>query len=202
MLKNINIHISSRDFCPNSLISDLRGLNASISIEDPHFFQPKGLHLYFLMGSKDPRSMNARFPERSVLICEKPSQTTVYDFLKSGFIDVFISPINFIEFTPKLFFLHEKCLSLEITHLKKAILKKIDGSLTKKEGQILELLLSTQNCGVTRMELNEHCWPGLKFELKALDVHLFNLRRKLEPKGITVEYSKGKWFLKGIADLI
>lgn len=61
--------------------------------------------------------------------------------------------------------------------------------LTAKEFQILSLLQQAPQHTVTRGEIVQKVWGNVKVGSKTLDVHIFNLRRKLNP--IQVEISFG-----------
>lgn len=52
--------------------------------------------------------------------------------------------------------------------------------LTKVECKLLELLLTNQKI-TSRNEINQHIWDGkIEVSSKAIDVHIFNLRKKLQ----------------------
>jgi DNA-binding response OmpR family regulator len=61
--------------------------------------------------------------------------------------------------------------------------------LTAKEFQILSLLQQAPQNMVTRNDIVKKVWGNVKVGSKTLDVHIFNLRRKLNP--IRVEISFG-----------
>lgn len=61
--------------------------------------------------------------------------------------------------------------------------------LTAKEFQILSLLQQAPKHTVSRSEIVQKVWGNVKVGSKTLDVHIFNLRRKLNP--IQVEISFG-----------
>jgi hypothetical protein len=39
------------------------------------------------------------------------------------------------------------------------------------------------------------CWKDLTVHPKTLDVHLFNLRQKLETVGAAIRFNDGRWFV-------
>jgi DNA-binding response OmpR family regulator len=57
--------------------------------------------------------------------------------------------------------------------------------LTLKERQLLASFL-TRTGVLTRNELHEALWRGVSVNRKTLDVHLFNLRRKIHPLGFDI----------------
>lgn len=61
-------------------------------------------------------------------------------------------------------------------------------SLTSKEFQIVTMIFQTPNHTQTREEILARIWGNVKVGSNTLDVHLFNLRRKLEPIGLKIVY--------------
>lgn len=60
--------------------------------------------------------------------------------------------------------------------------------LTPKELQIFTILRRESNQPVSRHELIKNVWGGVSVTPKALDVHLFSLRKKAESFGIDIEF--------------
>lgn len=63
-------------------------------------------------------------------------------------------------------------------------------SLTSKEFEILSALYHAKNRTASRPELLERIWGKASLETKALDVHMHNLRRKVEPLGIRIVHRR------------
>ena len=77
-----------------------------------------------------------------------------------------------------------------------AIFKPIFSELTAKENAILSLFKESTSGEVTRDEIVTTVWENLKVHPKTLDVHLYNLRRKLQAHGLKIALShNGKWRL-------
>jgi hypothetical protein len=55
----------------------------------------------------------------------------------------------------------------------------VEQQLTRKEEQLFEFLFRSGKEGLEKTELVSMLWPRQKVSEKSLDVHLFNLRRKL-----------------------
>lgn len=69
--------------------------------------------------------------------------------------------------------------------------------LTTKEAEILSLFLSSNNRRLTRQEIVNFVWQYTPIQSKTLDVHLFNLRKKiLKRKMHILTDGPGKWVLK------
>lgn len=110
--------------------------------------------------------------------------------LSRGAFDVIIGSVRYNEFNGKLehFFSEENQASL----LKKYTNKYLD--LTKKEQQLFDFLVAHPR-GITRDQLMTKCWKNVSVHPKTLDVHLFNLRQKLEAVGGAVGFRNGSWHL-------
>jgi DNA-binding response OmpR family regulator len=63
---------------------------------------------------------------------------------------------------------------------------KLAISLTTKEFQIISLLYNSKNLTVSRSELMTKIWNKTDNGSKTLDVHLHNLRRKIQPMGLKI----------------
>jgi DNA-binding response OmpR family regulator len=61
-------------------------------------------------------------------------------------------------------------------------------TLTSKEYQILSVLRAGGESGVLREDLTGRVWEGLTVNSKTLDIHIVNLRRKLSPIGLAIEF--------------
>lgn len=69
--------------------------------------------------------------------------------------------------------------------------------LTFKEFKILGLFMSDPGRPVSRQLLISTLWADVKVGPKTLDVHLFNLRRKIRPKGYDlIHQGTGVWKLE------
>lgn len=76
----------------------------------------------------------------------------------------------------------------------------IDGTsiegLTTKERKLLELFLENEDRKTNREDILEKVWGGRYIHPKSVDVHLYNLRRKLSPYGhIIKSMGQGNWTL-------
>jgi len=60
--------------------------------------------------------------------------------------------------------------------------------LTKKEYQIYQAINGGLNKTATRASIVSAVWGDVRVGKKTLDVHLFNLRRKLSTKGLEVRF--------------
>ena len=68
--------------------------------------------------------------------------------------------------------------------------------LTQVEEKILGQFIASPNGSISRECISKRVWPEQAVHPKALDVHLFNLRQKLGPKGYSLSSSRtGQWQL-------
>ena len=71
-----------------------------------------------------------------------------------------------------------------------------DLKYTLKERIIIEEFLKVPSRKVLRTQIAERLWPNMVVEWKTLDVHMSNLRRKLQESGYTIAaVSRGEWGL-------
>lgn len=107
-------------------------------------------------------------------------------YLKAGARDYLLKPIRPNELVAKV----ERIL-LQISNREVLILRNdLDGiqinDLTFREHQMMTIFLSRPNRSVPREELHNAIWNKVTVNRKTLDVHLFNLRRKLRPNGYDI----------------
>lgn len=73
--------------------------------------------------------------------------------------------------------------------------KKVEG-LTQKQIKLLELFLNNDNREVDRDQILDKVWGDTSVHPKTIDVHLYNLRRKLHPYGYMIKSEgQGRWIL-------
>jgi DNA-binding response OmpR family regulator len=112
--------------------------------------------------------------------------------LKTGALDFMKSPINKNVLISKVeHFIETKVLKTKIQSTFRDIFEKMN--LTIKEAKILNKFLSSQDYRVHRTEFLETIWGKLNVHEKTLDVHLYNLRRKLEKSQYKI-ISEGKGY--------
>jgi DNA-binding response OmpR family regulator len=107
-------------------------------------------------------------------------------FLRVGARDYLLKPLRPSELIAKI----ERALN-QISNREIMILRSdLDGiqvdNLTFREHQILTVLLSRPQRSSSRDDLQDSVWNRVSVNRKTLDVHLFNLRRKLRPLGYDI----------------
>lgn len=73
--------------------------------------------------------------------------------------------------------------------------------LTKKEVVLFEVLRRAGSAGVTRRQLADRIWPDVHVHDKTIDVHVFNLRRKLNGSNYRIEVQNSTLRLVDKAEL-
>lgn len=114
-------------------------------------------------------------------------------FLKTGVRDYILKPLRPNELVAKA----ERALLGMESRFQPILRNEFDGiqisELTFREHQILTVLLTRDNRTASREELHDSVWKNMNVNRKTLDVHLFNLRRKLRTYGYDI-YCKGTMF--------
>jgi len=65
--------------------------------------------------------------------------------------------------------------------------------------QILDLFMNNPDHILSRHEIEEKIWPGEKVYPKNVDVHIYNLRRKISPRGLMIKsVGTNRWQLMPI----
>ena len=107
-------------------------------------------------------------------------------FIRRGAADYVLKPLK----PNELIFRCEKVLSNALGGPFEILPTTVDGvslkGLTFKERQLLAIFVLNVERSVTRAELFGTIWKDINVNKKTLDVHLFNLRRKLHPVGFDI----------------
>lgn len=129
-----------------------------------------------------------KLPQQYFLVPVKNSKI-IESLLINNIYAFSITPLREIEFTTyiKNFFTIEYQTKL----FKTLEFPKLD--LTTKENKILSSLLEKNNQGLSRTDLMKIGWSNTTVYHKTLDVHLFNLRRKLEEINVEIIFDKNIW---------
>ncbi len=125
-----------------------------------------------------------------VIVSRERRAVLIEGALASGALDYFVYPLERTLFQAKLrFWLRHK---LQETRLDAETLSVFRNGrriqLTVKEYRILAVLRDSPDESLHKEGLFRKVWRGVAVGRKTVDVHLFNLRRKLEPIGIQIRY--------------
>jgi DNA-binding response OmpR family regulator len=113
-----------------------------------------------------------------------------------GAVDYLIKPLRVGELAVRCENAISKVLGRKIEILPNAIDGIIVPALTFKERQLLTVFILSPDRVLKRAELFGTIWSNVAVNPKTLDVHLFNLRRKLEPSGFEIICDGQLYFLR------
>ncbi len=131
---------------------------------------------------------------------------TRQDCYRLGALDYIIKPFPEIEFIAKI----NRVLALADTKSQKPCCLPISmnptsmtvhngeiesQTLTSKEYQIVSALVAAKDCAISRNDLVEAVWTGTSIGPKTLDVHIYNLRRKLIGIDLDIRFQEPRHFL-------
>lgn len=120
-------------------------------------------------------------------------------YFQFGAKDLLIRPFGPIELMVKV----ENILqnkNFDIPYLTDNLILKLDGKkvkdLTIKQAQLLSLFLKSPDRTARRDDIKQSVWQNIAIHPKTIDVHLYNLRRKLAGYGYMIKsMGEGRWTL-------
>jgi DNA-binding response OmpR family regulator len=152
---------------------------AQLLIADPEYADGT-LHEAFGMGREGGISAQV------MIVSQLDDLELIRFYLKTGARDYLLKPLRANELIAKV----ERALAQSANREILILRNDLDGitvnDLTFREHQLLTVFLSRPNRTVARQDLHEAIWNKVMVNRKTLDVHLFNLRRKLRPLGYDV----------------
>ncbi|MBT3981273.1 MAG: response regulator transcription factor [Bacteriovoracaceae bacterium] len=114
-----------------------------------------------------------------LVVSSSADRATLKGCFEKGAIDYLVKPFGGEELKVKV----EKAfdsLRRDLSNFVKGIDLEDLPDLTMKESKILNLFLASDNFIIDREEVIREIWPKVKVQPKTLDVHLYNLRKKLK----------------------
>lgn len=139
-------------------------------------------------------SEDAHFPE-TLIVSHIDEIDLMRFYLRVGVRDYILKPIRPNELVAKV----ERTM-MQINSRSVLIFKNnLDGhaltNLTFRENQIITVLLNQPSRTINRESLLETVWNKTSVNRKTLDVHIFNLRRKIRPIGYDIISKKNDVYL-------
>ncbi len=123
---------------------------------------------------------------RMIVVSRNDNLEQMREFIQGGAADYLLKPLK----PNELIFRCENVLSKSCDGLFEILPTTIDGvslkGLTFKERQLLAIFVLSADRSVARSDLFGAIWKDISVNKKTLDVHLFNLRRKLHPVGFDI----------------
>ncbi len=170
-------------------------LIADLMLDDGNF-------MTYLNTGKDPRLMTIPF----IIVSSIDDIDALRYCFMEGAIDYLTKPFKKNELIVKIeniFSGAKRTVATSLSNSQKSVLldgKEI-GNLTSKQKQLLGLFLDHPDRVVTRDDILDNVWGDTNVHPKTVDVHLYNLRRKLHDMGYIIRSEGGgKWSL--ISDTI
>ena len=114
------------------------------------------------------------------------------DCFRRGALDYLTKPFNVSELLVKIERAknHIYLADLRFNDFKLCLTTK-DGNninFTPKEYQILRLLSTSPNMTIKRDKIKLAIWPDIEMSGNTVDVHMFAIRKKIKPYGLSVEF--------------
>lgn len=150
---------------------------------------------YFLDKLRDKES-DALLKTPFIIVSADDTLDTLRTCFAKGALDYLTKPFRKNELLAKVE--HALYLASKTQNQKSLPLNQLRDGLTKKELYILETFLKSPNCIASRIDLENSLWRGVTVHSKALDVHMYNLRKKLLDLDVKIVFlGKGQWQLTG-----
>lgn len=153
---------------------------------------PDGCFLDFI--SRLPKAQMAKLKIFMVSSCDELS--TIRSSFRDGAVDYLTKPFNTSELLIKV----ERCLEhvrkanqgLSVDPLRRRVSTKnnLETELTSKELMIFNVINSSSNHKISRSDLIRSVWKDVSVGAKTLDVHIFNMRRKLSKLNVRILYTQ------------
>ena len=142
-----------------------------------------------------------RYPE-TLIVSRNDEVELIRFYLRVGVRDYILKPLRLNELVAKV----ERAL-MQIDNRSVLIFKNdLDGNqlsdLTFRENQIMTVFLNSPSRTIDRDSLIDTVWNKTLVNKKTLDVHIFNLRRKLRPIGYDIVSERSKLYLSKITSRV
>lgn len=162
-------------FAYNANKDDIDLIIADIYLEDGHFFQ--------LLNESD-MTLNTPY----LVISASDSYETLQNAFEAGAIDYILKPFNRNEIKAKV----EKHLHQieERNHETSKSLEALNLDLsqfTNKEIKIIESFNTQEDKTLHRNDIVKIIWKNIAIHPNTLDVHIYNLRKKLKPSNYSIK---------------
>lgn len=131
-----------------------------------------------------------------IIVSSDEAINSIRQAFKGGAIDYLTKPFKKTELIVKI----ENIFNQIEKRLEKDREVYLDGqiisNLTERQVTLLRLFIDSEDREVNRQVVLEHVWGDMSVHPKTVDVHLYNLRRKIHPYGYLIRSERGgKWKL-------
>ena len=151
-----------------------------------------------LVEAKSFKDIYDPYLKKTIIISSSDDKDMIRFCLDKDIIDYLVKPINIAELAVKV----ENRMSKIREWLpdypdgEDFVMNDFAADLTLTERQILYLFFQSKDHRISREYIHQRVWKESVVNPKTLDVHIFNLRKKLRPKGYTIKHADGHWNLQ------
>jgi len=132
----------------------------------------------------------------SLLLVGGEHQTQQFSQLsQAGAVDFLMKPVRREELRTRLDLARRPWVKAMRTTFE--FIEALNAEFTITEQKILLVFLASPNFSASRAQINSELWNSANVNSNSLDVHLFNIRRKIEKTGLQIRFDnkKGVWLL-------
>jgi DNA-binding response OmpR family regulator len=181
-------------------LGGLSDITKRLSGSNPHkcillIVDPSGFETEFEMQIQSLKKASIPIPE-FIVASGDDTVDGMRQMMGLGAVDYLIKPLRVGELAVRC----ENAISKVLGKRIEILPNTIDGitipALTFKERQLLTVFILSPDRVLKRAELFGTIWSNVAVNPKTLDVHLFNLRRKLEPSGFEIICDGQLYFLR------
>ena len=149
-----------------------------------------GCFLNFLSAAEEKKLLLTPF----IVVSASTDIDAIRFCFDEGALDYLTKPFKKTEFVVKI----ERLLGNKVSYEGKE--KQTELKLTKTEQEIMQLFSASQHRTLKRADIVHSIWGDVIVHPKTLDVHLYNLRKKLQNHGMSIVCREpGTWILLGNA---
>lgn len=189
-----------KDFYNLSFFDTLNEFEAKLAQYEGHHFHDiliiadltlKDGHFMSVLGKDDILDGKA-----FIVVSSDEEMGSIRQAFKGGALDYLTKPFRKPELVVKI----ENIFNQIDKRLEKDREVYLDGqiisNLTERQVTLLRLFIENEDREVDRHDILQHVWGELNVHPKTVDVHLYNLRRKINPYGYLIRSEGGgKWKL-------
>lgn len=130
-----------------------------------------------------------------LIVCDDQTIDMAGQVLHSGAIDFVRKPAHANELRERLRLARRPWVRAMRTTFD--FLGSMNVEFTTMEQKILLCFLASPDFAASRASINAELWNSSAVNSNSLDVHLFNIRRKIEPTGLEIRFNnkRGSWVL-------
>lgn len=130
-----------------------------------------------------------------LLVCPENGAESAGHVTEEGAIDFIVKPARISELRARLRLARRPWVRAMRTTFD--FLGSLNVEFTTMEQRILLCFLASPDFSASRASINNELWKSSAVNSNSLDVHLFNIRRKIEPTGLQIRFNnkRGTWIL-------